>query len=281
MTSRGSGAALFIILRPTASCIPSALITPDIPSGTRLKKNMRRGRKINLRAVTVFCFLLFVFLASPFNTFAADDPLQEISGDEKQEILRKLSSLQKDIHSICSSVTQDKQLSAVKDKIHVEGLMIMAKPDMLRWETVKPRKSITVIDGRMMTVYYPDEKEAQVYTLSENFIARNTMTFFRSAIGGDLSEMEKRFTVNVFRGDNGIIFKLTPLSRIAGRYISSVTINYDEATGLPKGFEMTTARGDRTVTTLANIQSNYTADPDIFKIRLPDDVTVTNRTEMN
>lgn len=254
---------------------------PDIPSGTGLKNNMPRGRKINLRSVTVCCFLLFLFLASPFNTFAADDPLQEISGDERQEILKKLSGLQKDIHSIRSSVTQDKQLSAVKNKIHIEGLMIMAKPDMLRWETVRPRKSVTVIDGRMMTVYYPDEKEAQVYTLSENFIARNTMTFFRTAIGGDLNEMEKRFTVNMFRGDDGIIFKLTPLSKFAGRYIASVIINYNEASGLPKGFEVTTARGDRTVTTLANIQSNYKADPGIFKIKLPDDVTVTNRIEMD
>jgi len=239
-----------------------------------------RGKKINLRTSTAFSLLILI-VALPFAVSASDDHFQEISGNEKKEILKRIGALQKDIHSIRSSVTQEKQLSAMKDRIYVEGRMIMAKPDMLRWETVKPHKSITAIDGRTMTVYYPDEKEAQVYTLSENFIARNTMSFFTIAMGGDLNEMEKRFAVNMFRGDNGIIFKLTPLSRIAGRYISSLIINYDEATGLPKGFEITTAKGDRTVTTLAGIQSNYAVDPGMFKIKLPDDVRITNQFESN
>lgn len=246
-----------------------------------LKSYVPRGKKINLRASTACYCLLILILAFPFAIAASDDPFKEISGDEKQEILKRIGALQKDIHSICSSVSQEKMLSAMKDRIHVEGLVIMAKPNMLRWETVKPQKSITVIDGRTMTVYFPDEKEAQVYTLSENIIARNTMSFFSTAMGGDLSEMEKRFTVNMFRGDKGIIFKLTPLSKIAGRYISSLIINYDEATGLPMGFEITTAKGDRTVTTLSDIQSNYGTDPGIFKIKLPDDVTITNQFEMD
>lgn len=219
-------------------------------------------------------------LVFPFSVFAfTDDSLHEIYSDEKQEILKRINAFQKSIHSIRSTVDQEKQLSVMKEKIRVEGTVIMAKPNMLRWETVKPQKSITVIDGSTMTVFYPDEKEAQVYPLSENFMARNTMNFFTTALGGDVSEMEKRFAVNMYRKDSEIFFKLTPLSKIVGRYLSSLIICYDEPTGLPKGFEVTTTKGDRTVTTLADIKSNYETDPEVFRIKLPDDVRITNQVE--
>ena len=49
---------------------------------------------------------------------------------------------------------------------------------------VSPGKSITVIDGEEMTVYYPESKEAQMYSLSDNMTARNTMKFFSTTMWG-------------------------------------------------------------------------------------------------
>ncbi len=69
--------------------------------------------------------------------------------------------LHKDMHSIFASVSQEKQLAALKKKVVVEGTVTMAKPNMLKWDVVKPERSVTVIDGETMTVYHPDIKEAQ------------------------------------------------------------------------------------------------------------------------
>ncbi|MBI5409537.1 MAG: outer membrane lipoprotein carrier protein LolA [Nitrospirae bacterium] len=233
-------------------------------------------------ALAVRCVSLILILTFPLSIKASGNLLHELPADERQEIFGKLNALQKSINSIHASATQEKRLSAMKEEIRVEGMVVMAKPNLLRWDTARPQKSVTVTDGRTMTVYYPDIKEAQVYSLSENIIARNTMSFFTTAMGGDLGdlkELEKRFTVNIFRSEDGLLFKLTPLSKMAGKYLASLVIKYDETTGLPKGFEVTTPKGDKTVTKLTDIKINPEISPETFSIKLPDDAVITNKFE--
>jgi outer membrane lipoprotein-sorting protein len=236
--------------------------------------------KRNSQLSIVLSFWLFVvgFFVSPF-VDALGGGQREVSQAEKEEIVEKFSELQKVIHSLCAAVIQEKHLAVLKKKVHIEGAVEMARPNMLRWEVAKPEKSITVINGETMTVYYPDAKEAQVYTLSENFIARNTMSFFITAMSGDLHEMEKRFSVSVFRNGGEIVFKLVPLSGIVSRYLSNIIVSYDETTGLPKGIEVTTPGSDRTITTLADIRINSEFRPETFKIKLPENVRITNKDE--
>ncbi|MEW6419695.1 MAG: outer membrane lipoprotein carrier protein LolA [Nitrospirota bacterium] len=230
----------------------------------------------------MFISLFFtIMFACTFSVHASDNENREISAGEKQKIFERIKALQKDIYSILASVSQEKQLTILKKKMHIEGTVMVAKPNMLRWEILKPEKSITIIDGETMTVYHPEIKEAQVYALSENLIARNIMSFFMAFMSGSLQEMEKKFTVNIFRKDGGLIFILTPLSRIASRYLSSITVYYDEGTGLPRGFETTTPKGDITVTKLMNIRTNPELKPETFKIKLPEDVWITNKFKQN
>lgn len=155
----------------------------------------------------------------------------------------------------------------------------MSKPNMVRWDILKPERSLTAIDGEKMTVYHPDLKEAQIYNMSENIIVRNAMSFFAVAIGGDLTEMEKKFTVNIFLKDEKIIFKLVPLSQIEGKYISAITIYYDERSALPDGFDITTPKGDKTTIKLSNMQINPELKSDTFSIKLASDVWITNKSE--
>ncbi|HMK56892.1 MAG TPA: outer membrane lipoprotein carrier protein LolA [Dissulfurispiraceae bacterium] len=210
---------------------------------------------------------------------AANSTLKEVSAAEKRNILERFKVLHKDVHSIMALVTQEKQLTALKKKIVMEGTVTMSRPNLLKWDVVKPEKSLTVIDGETMTVYHPDVKEAQVYTLSENLIARNAISFFSTAMGGDISEMEERFAVNIFRNDSEVVFRLAPTSKIVGKYLAAVLIYYDEKTALPKGFEMLTPKGDKTTTRLSNIKVNPELDRETFNFRVPGDVWITNKVE--
>lgn len=224
------------------------------------------------------CFSLILFLF--YSTAAAlDNAIREVTAEEKQKIFERLKEIQKDMSSMHATVSQEKQLSVLKKKIQAKGTIIMAKPNMLRWEVTKPEKSITVIDGETMTIYHPDAREAQVYNLSDNLLARNTMSFFATAMGGNLNEMEKKFTVTVFRNDGKIVFKLIPLSSIARKYLSGIAVYYDEATGLPGGFEVTTTKGDKTITKLADIKINPEIRSDAFELKMPGDVWITNKAE--
>ncbi len=226
---------------------------------------------------------LSVFLTALFivPSIYASNVVRDISPAEKQSILEKLRKLQKDIHSIKAVVNQEKQLSLLKKNIYVEGTVTLKKPYMLRWDTFKPNRSTIVVDGEIMVVYYPEVKEAQVFSLSENMVARNTINFFSTVMWGSISEMERKFNVNMFRKGDEIIFELIPLSKTISRYLLSFIIFYDYKTGLPNGFTVTTPKGDRTITKVTNMKINPEVAPETFQLKLPKDVWITNKPEEN
>lgn len=234
---------------------------------------------LNVRRIVSLLILFFAAAASPGGPYvhASSQSLQELSSSERQAITEKFRALQKNVHSMHASVRQEKQLRALKKRVAIEGTIALAKPNMLRWEVREPERAITVIDGESMTVYHPDLKEAQVYALSEHLVARNAMTFFTTALGGAPGDMEKKFTVTMFRDEKGIVFKLVPVSRMVQKYLAQVVIHYDEQTGLPREFEITSPKGDRTVTRLITITINPDMNPETFKIKLPSDTWITNK----
>jgi outer membrane lipoprotein-sorting protein len=242
---------------------------------------MPRARKVSRLFLPVFIGTLLLtgtVLTSGF-CHAKNTALHEVSAGEKQMILEKFRLLRRDMRSIHASVVQEKQAAVLKKKIFVKGTVTLAKPNMLKWDVVKPERSVTVIDGETMTVYHPAVREAQVYTLSENIIARNTMTFFSEVMSGEIGEMEAKFRVSVFRNGGEVVIRLVPKSRIVGLYLAGVVIHIDESTALPKGFEVTTPRGDKTVTRLSNIKVNPELSPGTFQLKIPSDVMITNRVE--
>lgn len=229
----------------------------------------------------LFFVVLFIVLVFPVFLHAASNAIEEISSADRQKILNKLKELAKDTQTIAATVTQEKELFLLKEKVCVNGSVLMKKPDMFRWDMVKPDKAIMVIDSEMMTIYHPDVKEAQVFNLSENLIASNSLKFFTTTLWGSLTEIEKKFSVTLFRKDNELVFKLVPISKIVGRYLSTIFIYYDEKTGVPQGFEMITPKGEKTVTRLSNIKINPDIKTDLFKLKLPEDVCITNNPEQN
>lgn len=226
-------------------------------------------------------FLAFSSALCLSNESEASNSLTEVALGERNKIVGKLNSLQSDIRSISASVRQERHLTALKKKVVVNGTIVLAKPDKLRWDVSSPSKMITALDGETMTVYHPDIKEAQVYVLSEDMVARNTSNFLVSVFNsGSLNELEKKFNVAIFKGSGEIVFKMTPLSNIVRRYIEKIIVFYNPVSGLPQGFDMYTPKGDRTITRLSDIKINPAVKPGLFTIALPDDVWITNQVKL-
>jgi outer membrane lipoprotein carrier protein len=227
--------------------------------------------------LTCITLLISFLLSTPIKASSYVD--QEVSPADKPRIFEKLKGLTRDIDSITAIVTQEKQVSLLKEKIRIDGTVIMKKPNMFRWDIVNPEESIIAIDGETMTIYHPDTKEAQVYNLSGSLIARNTVRFLTMTMWGSLTEIERNFTMDILRQEDEIIFELEPISKIISRYLSSIVIYYDEETGFPRGFEIITPKGDKTISKLSNIKINPEIKTGTFKIKLPEDVRITNKFE--
>lgn len=230
----------------------------------------------NIRHLLIICFIVFV---NPvvFSTLVAAQDV--VSSEEKQIIFEKLHGLTQNIITLTATVNQEKQLRLLKKPVYINGIITLKKPNMFRWDVFKPDKSVIASDGESMTVYHPDIKEAQVYDLVGNPTARHTMNFFVTIMGGAFDEIKKQFLVEILRNKDEIVLKLSPLSKMVGRYLSYIVINYDETTGLPYEFEMNTPKGDKTVTSFSHIKINPEISTEFFKIRLSDDVKITNLPE--
>lgn len=228
-----------------------------------------------------YLFYLAVFICCVFSpsSNASTHDVQEVTVADKQRIFEKLRELTKDINSIAATVNQEKQLSLLKEKICIEGTVVMKKPNMFRWDITKPDTSVIAIDGETMAVYHPEIKEAQVYNLIGNLVARNTMRFLTLTMWGSSTEIEKNFTMSILRKEDEIILQLEPTSKMINKHLSSIVIYYDEKTGFPRSFEIITPKGDKTITKLSNIRINPEIKTGTFKIKLPEDVRITNNPE--
>ena len=230
--------------------------------------------KIN--RVSIILFLFISLLASPSGIAASNSAIQRPVENGRSDGFERIKRMQNNIHSLSATISQEKNYSALKEAIHVNGRVVLKKPNLLRWEADAPERSVISVDGVTMTIYYPDINEAKIYKLSEQFIAKNTMRFFSSVMWGSFEDMEKKFAMTVSHEKGKISFQLKPLSKIVRRYLSSVVISYDDRTGLPLSFELTTPKGDRTLTTLSDIKVNPVLEPGIFNLDLPQDVVITN-----
>lgn len=230
------------------------------------------------RKFSVYLFLSLLIISSLHvpSLRASEDTFDEVSPEEKKKILANLKEVQKEVSSMVANVNQEKHLAMMEKEIHICGTLMMKKPNLIRLDTTNSDKTITAVDGERLIVYYPDLKEAQVYKLSDNVGALKIMSFFTSTMWGLFSDLEKQYTIEIFRKDNKILLKLTPLSKMVSKHLSSIRIHYDKRSGLPTLFEIITSKGDKIITRLSNIKTNIELELDTFTVKLPEDVWITN-----
>ncbi|MBI3397637.1 MAG: outer membrane lipoprotein chaperone LolA [Deltaproteobacteria bacterium] len=192
------------------------------------------------------------------------------------EAENKIKDVQKNIDAVSAVVYQRKKNQLLKNEIATEGTIILKRPNLLHWEVKKPEPLTIIVDGKIMWVYHPDVKEAQKYILSEQFIARQTMEFFSSAMAMSLEEIGKRFDIAAYNPNDSLIFEMRPKSSMAAKYLTAIYIWYKDGEGVPYKFEVIDKNGNSTVTELRDIVLNPSINASAFHFDIPKGVTITN-----
>lgn len=198
--------------------------------------------------------------------------------EDKIKISQRIKTLLSGVDAVSAAVYQTKHLSMLKKPIEAEGTVIIGKPHRMRWEIVKPERAVTVIGEKTITIYKPEEKEADIYDIEANIAAKQSMAFFSSTMWGDLSELEKKFKADIFVKDGFIVYRLTPISEMVARYLTSIIIYFNETTGVPAGFELYTPKGDRYITSLNDVKKNPPLELSTFHLKFPKEVWIRDHT---
>lgn len=207
----------------------------------------------------------------------AGEPRPEVPVPEAERArwFDKARERQKGIEGLEATVVQRRRHPSLKGEQVSEGTLLYRKPALLRWEVVRPDRMIVVMDGRTLTTYHPARKEAERKFLTDSLATRAAVEFLTVGMAPSLPELERRFHVELLRGEGYFVLKLLPRGKWLSRAVSSISIDHPEEGGTPRRIVVQGAGGDWTETRFTSVVTNPAFPPDAFALRLGPDVNVT------
>jgi outer membrane lipoprotein-sorting protein len=208
-------------------------------------------------------------LLAPLAAAAAPVP-----DEERAQILAGLQEAQQRVTTLRAAVVQRKRHPLLKAEVVREGTLLLARPDRLRWEILRPERWTLVADGATLLVYRPDRREVERRDLRDDLSGRAALGFLLAGLRFDLAELERRFEVAVARETGQLRLTLAPRSRWLAQAVARIEIVQPDGDPVPSRFVVAGPRGDRTETRLGSLEINPRLAEDAFALRLGPGVRV-------
>ncbi len=212
--------------------------------------------------------ILFLFLAH-CGAVLAQKPLDDAA---TRDLLRRLDQLkEKNGGGMSADFTETRQTRLLREPLVTRGSMVFQSPDKFRRELRGSNQSITVSNGRKLWIYYPNFKEAELYTMGEQ-------TFFDDSIsaltaGLNYARMPEYYQIEAYEEDGGYRLNLTPKKRNLRRIIERMTL-YLDASLAPVRTLVDLPKGDQLATEYRNIERRSFPDSQ-FEFTPPTGTNVT------
>ena len=223
-------------------------------------------------AVVAVCLLS----GSPLGAAETAPPGSQLQGEERARIIERLLERQRDVTTVRATVVQRKRHPLLQAEAVSEGTLLFQRPNRMRWEVEKPEHVILLMDGHTLLTYRPARNEAERRDLRDDFGTRAAVEFLTSGMSLAVAELEKRFQVELYRENGGLVLWLTPRSPWVAQAVESVTITQREEDAVPWQIVVVGRKGDRTETTLTQMIINRPVPEDSFTLRLGPGVRVTD-----
>ena len=207
--------------------------------------------------------VLLITLLLPFSVSAADlkdvvdnlqmryDKIKEFQADFSQEAVFKISQMTE----------------------KGTGKVYIKKPDMMRWDYIKPRRQTIIINKRDILIYLPDEKQVMKDKLPAGGV---TPTTFIS----DVTRMRDDFNILLLQdkkdSDSGLYnLMLTPKKE--GMNIKKVILDVSEKDYLILKLTITDLQDNVTTISFSNMKANAGVKDGLFAFKIPKGVEVIER----
>ncbi len=246
--------------------------------------NRSRPRSVPLSGWAWVAALAAAFVlsaAGPFGTPAsaaqedrvgpADRP---IAGPERDDLFEAFRSRHARVKSFRAALTQKRTSPLLLAEAVTEGVFLFEKPDRFRWESRSPDRRVIVSDGKVVTLYFPERKEAERRDARDQFSTRMALEFMASGMGRPLSDLEKRFRVDLVRRDGMLVLTMTPRSGFLARAVKTITVVQPGDGVVPARIVVLGQKGDRVETVLRDVEINPAVPADAFRLSLGPDVRV-------
>lgn len=188
--------------------------------------------------------LLVLWLSSA--GFASAQDLKVLSEPDAQKAAAAINSANAGVKSLQADFMQVKEMAIVKEKMVSSGKMYF-QDGSLRWEYLKPSKSVYVTDKDQM---------------KSNRMFRSMAGLMAGSLTG-INLNDPSFKVTMYSPGKGYVAELVPLKREMKQMFTKIRLFFG-ADNRVRQVELEESQG-RTLITLSNVKYNVSLDPGLFK----------------
>jgi outer membrane lipoprotein-sorting protein len=204
--------------------------------------------------------LAVLFTASTLNA-------QELSSKEVEALLSRLAESRAGA-AMQADFREERRLALMNKPVIETGTVSFLPPDKFRRQV--DNGSLTVCNGDILWLYYPQFGEAEKYTLSSNRSLRESIAAMTSGFG--LQNLSKNYNVRATKTADGFRATLTPRTSSLRKSVAEVQVDISNALSA-KRLEIIGAEGDRTRVSFSN-ERRVNLSPEDFEFRPPPGVRV-------
>jgi outer membrane lipoprotein-sorting protein len=164
----------------------------------------------------VAVLLAFALLA------AADAPLQPVA--DPQPILQDLQHKMSSLGSVYFELTQERHLKLFTEPLTSEGVMLIERPDRIRWETTVPYQSILLGDKKSVAQFEYADGEWKKLKLGFPQMLQRVMDQMALMNQGRLDALTGDYAISVATNSSVAVVTLVPKDENARAMLSSLEV---------------------------------------------------------
>jgi len=181
--------------------------------------------------------------------------------------IKKWIARQDDLHTVQADFIQTRALRALRDPIATPGRVWFSAPDALRWELGEPAKTVVVRKGGTYFVIQPAKRKAERFAAEGIGKQGGAHEFAMMSfpLAKDFADYNRQFeTLAVSSEEGRCHLEILPRDAQARKFLSSIKIVFDTATGHLVAFEMVTKDGSSMRSDFTNVRMNQKIDRHVF-----------------
>jgi outer membrane lipoprotein-sorting protein len=198
-----------------------------------------------------FLFILISFVAT---SLASAAPM---TSDEINDLVKKLESHYENRISLQANFREERHMSILKEALINQGKLWFTPPDKFRREIEGNQPSTTVIDGKQMTIYYPNLKTAERYNLDKRPELKNSIQAIQAGL--NFQRLADYYNIEGTKEGKDYRVTLTPKTASIRKMIKTVTITVQQDL-TPEAVDLETARGEKVNIIYSNVKRDTVSD---------------------
>lgn len=194
----------------------------------------------------------------------ADDPAPADAADRLGARLEQIQQAIGPLEDFQARFEKQKFTPLLKKPLVSRG-RVLAREGAMRWDTLEPGVSHTLIRDGEVRILYPDDRRMEVYPLDERFqeLVVTPMP--------ELAALSERFEVEEAAGDggDGLTLQLTPRAEAMRKHLTRLTVRIDAEAGHVEELRIDQPGDERTVYRFSDVKVNEGLADDAFELDVP------------